>query len=131
MYLLAAFITGELMVVLNLAMYIDGRSPSPSIWIRSDVLLGIVANIAVSLLLVSLCAFIATGYHWWQDGVQISHGWLIVLSVAITIWVLKRMIPQVRLAHLSALGNAVAEALPKAAQMAVPTSATTATGSAS
>ena len=120
MYLIAAFITFELMVVLSLAMYIDGRRPSPSIWIRSDILLGIVANIAVSLLLVSSCALVATVYHWWQHGVQVSHGWLIVLSVAITIWVLKRMIPQARLASISALGNAVTETLPQAAQMVMP-----------
>ena len=110
MILLPAFIAGEMMVILSLAMYIDGRKSSPSIFIRSDILLGIVANIAVSLLLICLCGFIATAYQWWQHGVHISNLWLIVLSLAITFLILKRMSPAARLASPAVLGDVAAAA---------------------
>ena len=47
MIFLGSFIAIELMLILSLDMYIDGRRASRSIWIRSDVLVGLMANIAM------------------------------------------------------------------------------------
>ena len=117
MVLLYSLIAAELVLVLHVVMYTDGRSSPPSIFIRNDFLLGIVATVAVSLLIGSFCGFAITAYQWWQHGVQISHLWIIVLSVGITFWILKRLSPRMRLASIVALGDAAAAALPSASEL--------------
>ena len=108
MILLGSFIAIELMLILSLAMYIGGRREVRSIWIRSDVLVGIIANIAMSLLIGGIVGLIATMLEWWEDGVQVPHVWIIVLSIGVTFWILMRLKASARRAGIVLFGDAVA-----------------------
>jgi hypothetical protein len=122
MVLLYSLIAAELVLVLHVVMYTAGRSSPPSIFIRNEFLLGIVATVAVSLLIGCLYGFGMTAYQWWHHGVQISHLWIIVFSVGITFWILNRLSPRKRLASIAALGDAAAAALPSASELSTSVS---------
>ena len=55
------------------------------------MLVGIIANIAMSLLIGGLVGLGATMIEWWEDGVQAPHLWIIVLSIGLTFWLLMYM----------------------------------------
>lgn len=108
MIFLGSLIAIELALILHLSMYINGRRAKRSIFIRSDVLVGIIANVAVALLLGGIVGFIATGLDWWEEGVQIPHLWIMLATVVVTFWIVTRLRASAREAGISLFGNAVA-----------------------
>jgi len=132
MVLLSTFLAIETMLILSIAMFIDGRREAPSIWIRSDILLGVVANVAVTLLIFSIAGAIATVMGWMQHGVLGSlhaiHLWSIALSVVFTWFVLRRLSRRLQLISVPAMASAVVAAMPQASELAVPSAGTPGTG---
>lgn len=127
MVLLLTFLAIEALLVLNIAMFIDGRREVPSAWIRSDVLLAIVANVAVVLLIFGIAGLTATLIEWWRHGVQVAYPFLIALSVVVTWWVMRTL--SVRLRRLSAAAMARAAAtMPQAAVIGIPPTGTPGNG---
>ena len=85
MIFLCSFLAIELTLILSLSMYIAGRREPRPIWIRSDVLVGIIANVALSLLFGGIVGIIATIMEWADTGVVVEHGVIIAVSIGLTL----------------------------------------------
>ena len=108
MIFLCSFIAIELMLIFSFAKHIDGRRASRPVWNRSNVLVGILANVVISLLLGGIVSIIATMLEWSDIGVELPHGWGIVLSIGLMIWILMRLKASARRAGIALSGGAVA-----------------------